>query len=433
MDFSEATTLKKDDLAGIQNGKTNMRIALFSDSYDSSDDYNDGVSVVVQKFTEYAVRHELHLRVFANGYVEWTEEISDTVKVHRFKPTIPWHLLKYSEFPLDLVIPNPRLMAIFEETPFDLVHFTQPSIMGGNALYAAGRSLVRFPLTVPAIIASIDSFIFRKKRSRVLPLVGSFHTNVPAFVQFRTGSRFLRRRCEEMMDYFYKNCDMILAPSLRCLEEIAQYIRGETFGLIQSGVDIDAFHPQNRDEEFRKALGDKTILLFAGRVTPEKNIRFLRNVYVELRARYSDIHLFIAGDGELREWLVNDLGEEVTAPGFLYGKDICKVFASSDIFLFPSTADTLGLVVLEAQASGLPVVVMDQGGPMEVMEDGKTGFVCKANIIDDFVEKAGRLIMNSEMRKRMGLAARALAMRFSWDQAFDDLLNVYEKVLSHDY
>jgi glycosyltransferase involved in cell wall biosynthesis len=117
----------------------------------------------------------------------------------------------------------------------------------------------------------------------------------------------------------------------------------------------------------------------------------------------------------------------------LYGNDICKVFASSDIFLFPSTADTLGLVVLEAQASGLPVVVMDQGGPMEVMEDGKTGFVCKANIMDDFVEKVSRLIMSSEMRKRMGLAARALAMRFSWDQAFDDLLKVYEKVLSHDY
>jgi glycosyltransferase involved in cell wall biosynthesis len=198
-------------------------------------------------------------------------------------------------------------------------------------------------------------------------------------------------------------------------------------------VDIEAFHPQKRDEKFRKALGDKTILLFAGRVTPEKNIRFLRNVYAELRAKYSDIHLFIAGDGELREWLVHDLGEGVTAPGFLYGDDIFRVFASSDIFLFPSTADTLGLVVLEAQASGLPVVVMDQGGPMEVMEDGKTGFVCKANVTEDVVEKVGQLIMNSEMRRRMGLAARALAMRFSWDHAFDDLLQVYEKVLNHDH
>lgn len=427
------STSNKDEVTGIHHAKKNMRIALFSDSYDSYNDYNDGVSVVVKKFTEYAVRREIHLSVFTNSYLEWTEVISDTVKVHRLKPTIPWHLLKYSEFPMDLVIPNPRLMTIFEETLFDIVHFTAPCIMGGNALYAAGRSLVRFPLTVPAIIASIDPFIFKKKRSRVLPLVGSFHTNVPAFVHFRTGSRFLRGRSEEIMDYFYKNCDMILAPSVHCLEEIAQYIRGKTFGLIRSGVDIDTFHPQNRDEEFRKALGGKTILLFVGRVAPEKNIRFLRDVYVELRARYSGIHLFVAGDGELREWLVNDLGEEVTAPGFLFGNNLSKVFASSDIFLFPSTADTLGLVILEAQASGLPVVVMDQGGPMEVMEDGKTGFVCKANNLDDVVEKAGRLIMSSEMRKRMGLAARALAMRYSWDQAFDDLLKVYEKVLSHDY
>jgi hypothetical protein len=186
-------TPKKDELVRIRNDRENMRIALFSDSYDSYNDYNDGVSVVVKKFVEYAVKHELHLRVFTNGHVERTEEISATVKVHQFKPTIPWHLLKYSEFPMDLVVPNPRLMAIFEETPFDIVHFTQPSIMGANALYAAGRSLVRFPLTVPAIIAGIDSFIFKKKRGRVLPLVGSFHTNVPAFVQSRTGSRFLRR------------------------------------------------------------------------------------------------------------------------------------------------------------------------------------------------------------------------------------------------
>ncbi len=409
-----------------------MRIAFFSDSYDFYHDYNDGVAVIAQKFTKYIARKGFFLRVFTNDYEDWNEEISETVKVHRFKPTIPWYLFKYSEMPLDLIIPNPRLMAIFERTPFDIIHFTQPCIMGANAIYAAGRALPRFPMTVPAFVAGIDLPFFKKSRRHVLPLVGSFHTNVPAFVQSRTRSKFLRQRFEEVMDHFYKSCDMVLATSRHTQEEIAQYVKGKAFGLFRPGVDTDTFHPLKRDRNFRKMLQDKTILLFAGRVTPEKNIRFLRDVYVALRKRHSYIHLFVAGDGELRKWLKQDLGKDVTTPGFLFGDNLYQAFASSDIFIFPSTTDTLGLVVLEAQASGLPVVVSDQGGPSEVIENGKTGFICNANVIDDFVGKIDQLITNSRMRKRMGQAARILAERFSWDQSFDDLLKVYEKVVNHD-
>jgi len=409
-----------------------VRIALFSDSYDSYSDYNDGVAVIAQRFTRYAARKGIFLRIFTNDYADWTEEISETVEVHRFRPIIPWYLFKYNEMPLDLVIPNPRLMAIFERTPFDVVHFTQPSTMGGNALYAAGRALPRFPLTAPAFIASIDLPFFQRKRGRVLPLVGSFHTNVPAFVQSRTRSKFLRRRFEETIDHFYGNCDMVLATSRYTRDEISQYVKAKAYGLFRSGVDTDAFHPRKRDESFRRNLHDKTILLFVGRVTPEKNIQFLRDAYLALRERHPGIHLFVAGDGELRKWLKRELGEDVTAPGFLYGEELYRTFASSDIFIFPSTTDTLGLVVLEAQASGLPVVVMDEGGPKEVMEDGKTGFLCEANVLDEFVEKIHQLITSPEMRKNMGEAGRSLAERFSWNQAFDDLLEVYQEVVNND-
>ena len=142
----------------------NMNIAFFSDSYDFYQDYADGVAVISQKFTEYAARRRLFLTVFANGYADWTEEISETVKDHRFKPIIPWYLYKFNEWPLDLVIPNPRIVSIFKQTPFDIIHFTQPCNMGGNALYAVGRAVPRFPfpLTVPAFIAGISPPFFRK-------------------------------------------------------------------------------------------------------------------------------------------------------------------------------------------------------------------------------------------------------------------------------
>jgi glycosyltransferase involved in cell wall biosynthesis len=411
-----------------------MNIAFFTDSYDFYQDYADGIAVIAQKFTEYAARRKLFLTVFTNGYADRTEEISATVKVHRFKPIIPWYLYKFNELPLDLVVPNPRIVSIFKQIPFDIIHFTQPCNMGGNALYAAGRTVPRFPfpLTVPAFMAGISPPFFKERRRCVLPLVGSFHTNIPAFVQSRTGSKFLKRRIEEMLNHIYKYCDMVLATSDYTQKEIAEYVEGKAFGLFYSGVDTDKFHPRKRDEHFRKIFHNKTILLFTGRVTPEKNIRFLRDVYAALRTRHPDIHLLVVGDGELRKWLKRNLGEEVTAPGFLFGDDLYRAFASSDIFVFPSNTDTLGLVVLEAQASGLPVVIGDQGGPREIIENGKTGFLCKSNVVDDFVQNIERLITNPSLRKHMGQEARTLAKRFSWDWAFDNLLKVYEKVINDD-
>jgi len=406
-----------------------MRIAFFSDSYDSYRNYNDGVAVIGQNFTNYAVRKGLYLSVFTNDYSDSTEEVSETVKIHRFRPTIPWYLYKYHETPLDLLVPNPKLMSIFRQTQFDIVHFTQPCIMGLNAIYAAGKMLPRFPLTVPAFMASADIPFLRKKRNKVLPLIGSFHTNAPAFAELRTGSKFFKRFMEDMVNHFYQNCDIVLATSRYTQKELSHYVKGKVFGIFRSGVNTDSFHPQKRDESFRKSLDDKTILFFAGRMTPEKNLGFLKDVYVKLLQKHSDI--FIAGDGEIREYLQRELRDKVTTPGFLYKEDLYRAFASSDIFVFPSTTDTLGLVVLEAQASGLPVIVTDQGGAMEVMEDGETGFLCNVKTIDDFVEKIDRLITNKKMREDMGRKGRILAEQYSWDRAFDSLLKVYEEFVKN--
>ncbi len=409
-----------------------MRIAFFTDSYDSYSNYNDGVAVIAQHFARYAVRRNFFLSIFTNDYSDSTEDLSENVKIHRFKPTIPWYLYKYQETLLDLLVPNPKLMSIFNQTEFDIVHFTQPCIMGLNAIYASGRSLTKFPFTVPVFMASADIPFLHKKHNKNLPLVGSFHTNVPAFAESRTGSKFFRQCMEDMVNHFYKNCDIVLATSRYTQEELSHYVNGNAYGIFRSGVDIDSFHPDKRDESFRKNFDNKTILFFAGRMTPEKNLSFLKDVYIKLLQKHSDIHLFIAGDGEMRQWLLNELGDKVTAPGFLYKDDLYRAFASSDIFVFPSTTDTLGLVVLEAQASGLPVIVTDQGGAMEVMEDGKTGFICNVNNIDNFIEKIDILITNKKMREGMGKEGRILAERYTWDCAFDDLLEVYRGVIKNE-
>ncbi len=410
-----------------------MHIAFFTDSYDSHKNYTDGVAVIAQRYTEYASRQGIFLTVYTNGDENKTEKISETVVVKKFKPVIPWYLPFYNELILDLMIPNPKLLEDFKKASFDIVHFTQPSTMGANAIYVSGRNLVRFPFTVPFLMIGIDVAFLRKKRITKLPLVGSFHTNIPAFTKARTGSDFFSYRVAEMCNSFYRNCDIILATSQYTQDEIRQYINGKSFGLFRSGVDTIVFHPEKRDEALRRKLGDKIIIFFAGRLTPEKNIQLLKNAFIELRKKHKNIHLFVAGDGVLRESLKTDLGNDVTAPGFLHGEELYRAFASADIFAFPSVTDTLGLVVLEAQASGLPVVVMDKGGPKEVMEHEKTGFLCKAGVFEDFVSNIETLIVNDELRKQMGKSARILAERYSWDHAFDDLMKVYERVIDDGF
>lgn len=406
-----------------------MRIAFFTDSYDSHSNYTDGVAVIAQRYAKYASQQGVSLTIYTNGEENGTETIGETVVIKRFKPIIPWYLPFYNELLLDLLIPNPKLIDDFEKTTFDIVHFTQPSTMGANAIYASGRNLMRFPFTVPSLIIGIDISFFQKRRASKLPLVGSFHTNIPAFTKARTGSDFFSCRVAEMCDNFYKKCDIILATSQCTQDEIRQYINGRSFGLFRSGVDTAAFNPQKRDENLREKMGNKVILFFAGRLTPEKNIQLLKKAFIELRKKHKNIHLFVAGDGVLRESLKKELGNDITAPGFLHGEELYRAFASSDIFVFPSVTDTLGLVVLEAQASGLPVVVMDQGGPKEVMQNEKTGFLCRADVFEDFVNNIETLIVNEELRRQMGKSARVLAERYSWDRAFDELIETYERVI----
>ena len=104
--------------------------------------------------------------------------------------------------------------------------------------------------------------------------------------------------------------------------------------------------------------------------------------------------------------------------GYLAGEELATAYASADLFAFPSTTDTFGNVIIEAQASGLPVVVSDLGGPRELVEDGVNGFITKAHDADSFAEALKTLILNADLRAQMGARARQSVVDRSWPSAF---------------
>lgn len=156
--------------------------------------------------------------------------------------------------------------------------------------------------------------------------------------------------------------------------------------------------------------------LYVGRVSREKNLELLADAFMEIAEENTPAQLVIVGDGPFTEELREKLrGYPVIFTGFLSGDTLASAYASSDVFVFPSATDTFGNVVLEAQASGLPVIVSDSGGPRELMRDGVTGLVTRADDLGDLVEAMRSLLLDETRTAEMGANARAFAERGAVD------------------
>jgi glycosyltransferase involved in cell wall biosynthesis len=195
------------------------------------------------------------------------------------------------------------------------------------------------------------------------------------------------------------------------------------------GIDVKRFHPNKRNGFLRKRFNlreNSLKLLYVGRVSKEKNLPDLMKVIHRLYKIRPDIHFIVVGDGPFMKDMKNGLnGMPVTFTGYLNGEDLAQTYASSDIFTFPSSTDTFGNVVLEAQASGLPVIVSDGGGPKENIIQGKTGFAVSTGDIDSFTQAILKLIDNPALLQEMKQAARNYMENRSFESAQIQFWNSY--------
>jgi glycosyltransferase involved in cell wall biosynthesis len=222
-------------------------------------------------------------------------------------------------------------------------------------------------------------------------------------------------------------------PSNSTASELIQKgISPQKIQLFPRGIDIQRFHPSKRngylEERYQIRSGAK--LLYVGRISKEKNLGHLEGVFKELAKAHPDIHLVLVGDGpymnEMRESM---RGLPCTFTGYLEGEELAAVYASSDLFVFPSTTDTFGNVVLEAQASGIPVIVTDLGGPQENLIPGKTGLVVDQSDSGAFLGAIESLLRDPSRRKQMGRAARQYMEDRSFESAFNKTWGLYR----HDH
>jgi glycosyltransferase involved in cell wall biosynthesis len=264
-----------------------------------------------------------------------------------------------------------------------------------------------------------------------VPVVSSFHTHFVSYFRFY-GFGGLEELGWKMMRRFYGRCEVVYAPSHSIIRELAGHgIRNTE--LWSRGIDLHRFSPAFRDPDLRRLAGaesdDTPVLLLVSRLVREKDLADLVAMERILRQRGSGHRLVLVGEGPMREQLQSDL-PDACFPGHQTGEALARWYASGDVFVFPSTTETFGNVVLEAQASGLPTVVVDRGGPPDQVQPGETGFIARANDPADLADHVERLLNDPAERRRMGAAARVAASDRDWAVINGRLIDSYAQVIA---
>lgn len=266
-----------------------------------------------------------------------------------------------------------------------------------------------------------------------IPMVGSWHTNLHEYAARRLRKKFgflpekqkweftefIENKILDGAKLYYKMPQILLAPNKE-LCEMLESATGRRSHLMIRGVDTENFSPEKRtvqDGIFR--LG------YVGRLQAEKNVRLLAEIEKKLiEAGKSNFKFLIVGEGDERKWLEKNM-KTAELTGFLKGEDLAEAYANMDVFVFPSETETFGNVIQEANASGIPCIVTDQGGPKFIVRENETGFI--AGNTGEFAEFLIALLDNPENLEKMKKASREFALSRSWDAVFDGVYDAYRE------
>ncbi|MBN2160424.1 MAG: glycosyltransferase family 1 protein [Spirochaetes bacterium] len=311
---------------------------------------------------------------------------------------------------------------------------------------------VAFPYFDQKLKAAVDSFrpdlIFfiaptylgryalRYAQKHNLPLVATYHTHYPTYVnyyfKFLPFLKPLGMLVPLLLRFYYNNCDAVYVPTKPVLDELADLgIERKRMVIWARGIDMKKFNPRKRDNAYIDRLCGKNSIriLFVSRLYWIKEIETIVKIHRKLRKTHPGITMVITGDGPQKKYMEKRMPGAVFT-GKLINRELERIYASCDIFLFPSITETFGNVNLEALASGLPVVAAAKGGQMGIIKEGKTGFLVEPKNVDAFCEKLIYLVDNPAALKRMSANAVAYARSQKWDVLCTEMFRSFEKIIS---
>jgi glycosyltransferase involved in cell wall biosynthesis len=262
-----------------------------------------------------------------------------------------------------------------------------------------------------------------------IPLITTFTTNFPEYMKFYN-LPFLYDVSWNIMRKIHNQSNLCLCPSLET-KKLLENQGIKNVGLWGRGIDFEKFRPLDNKDSIKKEYGieNKIVLLYVGRVSQEKNIDILIESYRKLKNEYQEkIALVVTGGGPRLEELTNN-NPDILFTGYLKDKALTDIYSCADIFSFPSSTETLGNVVLEAMASGLPVVGPSAGGLKDNIIDGYNGILSVPNELESFYKGIKALIDDESKRLMMAKNARVFSETKSWKKVFEELIENYKILL----
>lgn len=267
----------------------------------------------------------------------------------------------------------------------------------------------------------------RWARENGVPFVSSYCTNFPEYLA-GYGLGLLEGAAWSHLRRFHGAARLTFCPSAATLRDLQARGFHPRLRIWGRGVDSDLFHPSRRDPTLRERMapGAEVILLYVGRIAPEKRVDLLLEAFPHIRdAASGKVALVFVGGGPALEGIRRRGLEGVYFAGYQRGEVLAAHFASADAFLFASDSETFGQVVTEAMASGLPVVAPARGGVLDTVVPGETGFLFPPGDVAGLVEAGLRLVEDPALRGRLGRGARAATEDRSWDAVFRRLFRDY--------
>ena len=278
----------------------------------------------------------------------------------------------------------------------------------------------------------LGNFALNYAKTRQVPSLSIYHTHFIAYVNYYLQQapvliKPIKNHLIKKYITFYDACDLVYIPTLE-MENALSQIGHQTshFKRWKRGIDNQLFHPSKRNKQWlQQRIGNtKPIVLFASRLVWEKNLEVLIDLYQLNMQQNNPYNIVVVGDGVAMDTLKQKMPNAYFF-GQVEHQELATIYASADIFFFPSITETYGNVVVEAMASGLPCVIANGGGSKSFITQGQNGFVCSPNDANEYFDKITQLLSNENLYQQFVKEGLLYTENMSWDQ----LVNTYFKDL----
>jgi glycosyltransferase involved in cell wall biosynthesis len=371
-----------------------LRVALVTSSYNY---IPDGVALTLNRLVGYLERQGVEVLVFAPIADRPAFAHQGTVVP---VPSIP--LPGRPEYRLALGMAGYVKRQLLDFAP-DIIHIGVPDLLGHAALALAQK--------------------------RGIPAVASYHTRYETYLKHYWHLAWLEKFLTRILRRFYGACREVYVPSDSTRKALLADGLRDNFRPWPRGIDTARFTPAKRSTRWRAGLGigaNEVVILHVSRLVREKRLDMLTAALNRVPVPH---RVVIVGDGPDRDMVARELPHAIFA-GFLRDEALATAYASSDLFFFPSDSESFGNVTLEAMASGLPCVCADATGSSSLVVPGQTGFLAPAGDADGFARHLTLLVQDGPLRRRMGDAAHARALTYSWEETLARMLGYYRALLA---